>query len=209
LLSNSEVVSQALHAQIQPSGTFPSTVSGHGRETPAIDLDLVEKLASIGCTEKEIDATIGASQRGLIGWEKDETVRDAIRRGRSYGRVSCRRMLWKSAMDGNVSAQIRLGKQMLGQRSFNGGEKNHADKKVPPLVIRAYSNDDLQTGEAKMPSAWAVRKAERLNRASILLASGPRSEAVLRFAQDCTLSSRQAYRYKQQARYRAQPGEAN
>jgi hypothetical protein len=61
-------------------------------------------------------------------------------------------------MDGNVSAQIRLGKQMLGQRSFNGGEKNHADIEVPPLVIRAYSNDDRQTGEAKMPSAWAVRK---------------------------------------------------
>src|SRR5579863_8229892 len=183
-LSNSEVVSQALLAQILPSGTFRSSFSASGRETPGVDLDLVEKLASIGCTEEEMDQAIGASQRGLIGWEKDETVRDAIKRGRSYARLSCRRMLWKSAIGGNVRAQIRLGKQMLGQRSFNGGEKNHANIEVPPLIVQVRSKDDLQTGEAKMPSASAVQKAERLNRASMLLGSGgSHSEAVRRLAQ--------------------------
>ena len=61
-LSNSEVVSQALGAQIPASGTFPGSVSAPCGETTAIDLDLVEKLASIGCTVQEIGAVVGASQ---------------------------------------------------------------------------------------------------------------------------------------------------
>ena len=208
-LSNSEVVSQALLAQILPSETVPGSVRAPGRETTAIDLDLVEKLASIGCTLEEIGAVVGASPRPLIGWEKDETVRDAIKRGGSCGRVNWRRMLWHSAMGGNVRTLIWLGKQMLGQRSFEGEERTDADRALPQLIIQDRSKDDPQTGEAKMPSASAVQKAERLNRAGILLElGGPRSEAVQRLAQDCLLSPRQAYRYLEQAQHRAEPGEA-
>jgi len=207
--SNSEVVSQALLAQTLPSGTFPGSVNAPSRETTAVDLDLVEKLASIGCTAEEIGAVVGTSQWTRIGWEKDETVREAIQRGGSCGRVNLRRRLWHSAMGGNVRAQIWLGKRMLGQRSFEGEAKNHADSAAPPLIIQVHTEDDPQTGEAKMPSASAVRKAERLDRARILLEPGDaRSEVVRRLAQDCSMSARQAYRYLDQARHRIEPNEA-
>jgi hypothetical protein len=60
-------------------------------------------------------------------------------------------------MGGNVRALIFLGKRMLGQRSFEGKEKNQADRPVPPLIIQGYPKDHSQAGEAKMPSASAVR----------------------------------------------------
>jgi hypothetical protein len=140
---------------------------------------LVEKLASVGCTLEEIGAVVGVSERTLIRREKNEKFRDAMKRGRSCGRVNLRRMMWKSAMGGNVRALIRLGKQMLGQRSFEGKEKNYADRAVPPLIIQGYGKDDPGAGKAEIPSASAAQKAERLNRAGILLRQGdPRSEAV-------------------------------
>jgi len=207
--SNSEVVSQALLAQTPRGGTLPGSVSAPGHQKTPIDLDLVENLASIGCTLEEIGTVVGISQRTRIGWEKDETVRNAMKRGRSCGRVNLRRMSWNSAMGGNVRALIRLGKQMLGQQSFEGKEKNYAERGAPPLIIQVYGKDDPGAGKAKMPSASAAQKAERLNRAGTLLRQGdPPSEAVQRLAQDCSLSPRQAYRYLEQAQHRTEPGEA-
>ena len=208
-LSNSEVVSQALLAQVPRGGTPPDSVSAPGLKKTPIALELVEKLASVGCTLEEIGAVVGVSERTLIRREKNEKFRDAMKRGRSCGRVNLRRMMWKSAMGGNVRALIRLGKQMLGQRSFEGKEKNYADRAMPPLIIQGYGKDDPGAGKAEIPSASAAQKAERLNRAGILLRQGdPRSEAVQRLAQDCSLSPRQAYRYLEQTQHRTEPGEA-
>src|SRR3977135_2395970 len=51
-----------------------------------------------------------------------------------------------------------------------------------------------------MPRASDVRKAERLNRARILLRHVDQlSEAAARLAKDCSISPRQAYRYLEQA----------
>lgn len=51
-----------------------------------------------------------------------------------------------------------------------------------------------------MGRASEAQKAERLNRARVLLRQSDQlSEAVERLAQDCSISSRQAYRYLQQA----------
>jgi hypothetical protein len=63
-----------------------------------------------------------------------------------------------------------------------------------------------------MPRASDAQKAERLNRArSLLRQVDPRSAAVERLAQDCSISPRQAYRYLEQAqqlRGPVSPGEA-
>jgi hypothetical protein len=51
-----------------------------------------------------------------------------------------------------------------------------------------------------MPRASDTQKAERLNRARVLLRQGNQlSDAVERLAQDCSISPRQAYRYLEQA----------
>ena len=58
----------------------------------------------------------------------------------------------------------------------------------------------------KMPRASEDQKAERLNCARLQLRPGaPRSQAVRRLAQDCSLSQRQAYRYLQQAQHLQEP----
>ena len=64
-----------------------------------------------------------------------------------------------------------------------------------------------------MPRASDVQKAERLNRARVLLRQVDQlSDAVERLAQDCSISPRQAYRYLEQAQQLkgpVPPGEAN
>jgi hypothetical protein len=51
-----------------------------------------------------------------------------------------------------------------------------------------------------MPRASSAQKAERLNRARVLLQHVDQlSDAVERLAKDCSISSRQAYRYIEQA----------
>jgi len=63
-----------------------------------------------------------------------------------------------------------------------------------------------------MPRASDAQKAERLNRARVLLRQVDQlSDAVERLAQDCSISPRQAYRYLEQAQLLkgpVPPGEA-
>jgi len=104
-------------------------------ETKKVDLKLVETLASIGCTLKEIGLGIGLSKRQVQRRQKSEAFHDAIERGRAKGGISLRRAQWKAAVEeGNVTAQIWLGKQMLGQRSFEREEKKEAPDR-PEKVI--------------------------------------------------------------------------
>ena len=57
-----------------------------------------------------------------------------------------------------------------------------------------------------MGRASEAQKAERLNRARALLQQAdPLAAAVERLARDCSISSRQAYRYLQQAQRLKQP----
>jgi hypothetical protein len=57
-----------------------------------------------------------------------------------------------------------------------------------------------------MPRASDAQKAERLNRARVLLRQVDQlSDAVDRMAQECAISPRQAYRYLEQAQQLRQP----
>jgi len=82
---------------------------------PPIDIDYVacEKLARIMCTHSEIAEVLGVSLSTL---EHDPEFLQVHKRGIEAGKASLRRMQWKSAEGGNVTSQIWLGKQYLGQR---------------------------------------------------------------------------------------------
>lgn len=82
---------------------------------PPIDIDYVacEKLARIMCTHSEIAEVLGVSLSTL---EHDQEFLQVHKKGIEAGKASLRRMQWKSAEDGNVTSQIWLGKQYLGQR---------------------------------------------------------------------------------------------
>jgi hypothetical protein len=89
----------------------------NGRPKASIDIALAERSASIGCTTDEIATLLGIGRRTLHDRMKLEPeIQAAIDRGRDKGRATLRRAQWKSAMAGNTTMQIWLGKQMLGQR---------------------------------------------------------------------------------------------
>lgn len=91
-------------------------------ETPAknkIDKTTFEKLCGVWCTLDEIAGIFDVSEDTIESWCKDTykmTFSDIYKRKSSVGKVSLRRMQYDSAKKGNVTMQIWLGKQQLGQR---------------------------------------------------------------------------------------------
>jgi len=70
-----------------------------------IDPKEVEKLASFGCTNTEIASFFGC----------DVSYSQNLTKGRDTGKIRLRQLQWKSAERGNITMQIWLGKQVLGQ----------------------------------------------------------------------------------------------
>jgi len=83
-----------------------------GRPKKFVDLELVEKLAHIQCTQTEIAATLGVSVDTLA---RNKHFAEIYKRGSEGGRKSLRRMQFESASKGNITMQIWLGKQYLKQ----------------------------------------------------------------------------------------------
>ena len=86
-----------------------------GRKRVPIDLALVEKLASIQCTIKEISAVIDIPATTLQG---RADFRSAYEKGLENGKASLRRSQFTLAKK-NATMAIWLGKQYLGQRDIH------------------------------------------------------------------------------------------
>jgi hypothetical protein len=80
------------------------------RPFKGIDLDLVEKLASIHCTNKEIAAMVNCDP-SLLSKKNYSAI---IEKGKEKGKISLRRKMFETAMNGNVTLMIWLSKQYLG-----------------------------------------------------------------------------------------------
>ena len=80
------------------------------RPRAKIDATQVEKLAELQCTLREIAGFCGCDEKTLRNRFSAE-----IAKGREAGKISLRRAQWKAALGGNVTAQIWLGKNHLGQ----------------------------------------------------------------------------------------------
>ncbi len=80
---------------------------------PIIPVDevLLEKLAAMFCTMKEMAAVLNVSVDTL-----ERRYAEVIAKGREKGRSKLRRLQWQSAERGNVAMLIFLGKQLLHQR---------------------------------------------------------------------------------------------
>ena len=98
-----------------------------GRPRAEVDPTKVEALAALQCTKEEIASGLGISLRTLERrMNENEEIVEAIKRGRERGRMSLRRMQYEAAKNGNVTMQIWLGKQWLGQKDKH--EIGMADK---------------------------------------------------------------------------------
>jgi len=82
-----------------------------GRPKKELDTDMIEKLASIFCTNQEIATIVGCHPDTLA-----DNFSEYLKKGRDKGKMSLRRMQWEKAQSGNTTMLIWLGKQMLGQK---------------------------------------------------------------------------------------------
>jgi hypothetical protein len=75
------------------------------------DLKKIEQLAIVQCNYKEIANIIGCHPDTLF---KTKIYNELIERGHEKGKTSLRQMMFKTAMEGSITMQIFLSKQMLG-----------------------------------------------------------------------------------------------
>ena len=79
-----------------------------------IDESLVEKLAQIQCTPREIAVIVGCSEDTITG-----RFSEIIAKGKETGKMSLRRTMFKKAQEGNATLLIWLSKQHLGMSDKN------------------------------------------------------------------------------------------
>ena len=93
-----------------------------------IPTDKLEQLASFGCTNTEIASFFGCSPDLL-----EKNYSEFLTKGRDKGKIRLRQLQFKAAEKGNVTMQIFLGKNLLGQQDRI--EENQLEE---PLV---WTND--------------------------------------------------------------------
>jgi hypothetical protein len=89
--------------------------------------DFVYSCGKLFCTQEEIGGLCGLSQ-GRVSeiLNSDDELRLSYLAGRSQAKMSLRRAQYKKAVeDGNLVAQIWLGKQELGQADKNDTHEHH------------------------------------------------------------------------------------
>jgi hypothetical protein len=84
--------------------------------TAPIDLEELEKLSALQCTDEEIASWFRVSTRTIERRRQDPKFAEAMERGKARGRMSIRRAQMRMLEDGNATMAIWLGKQYLGQQ---------------------------------------------------------------------------------------------
>ena len=97
------------------------------RPKSKIDLDELEKLCAVQCTDQDIAAFLGVSTRTIERRRKMPSFREAMERGKAKGRVSVRRNLFRLATNGNLGANIFLAKILLGYKDVVSNEHSGPD----------------------------------------------------------------------------------
>ncbi|MDP2644119.1 MAG: hypothetical protein Q8P24_04210 [Desulfobacterales bacterium] len=104
-----------------------------GRPKIEVDLKQLQAFCQVLCTKEEICIFLGLSLTTLdrrIKESTGETFEGYYKKYSSGGKMSLRRAQYKTALDGNPTMQIWLGKQTLGQK-----EKTEGDDIVAPQPV--------------------------------------------------------------------------
>ncbi len=89
-----------------------------GRPRKEIDFEQFEKLCGLQCTEREIAAWFDTTIDTINARCKEHygvTFSDIYTQKAELGRIALRRVQMQTALGGNVTMQIWLGKNVLGQ----------------------------------------------------------------------------------------------
>src|ERR1043166_3184885 len=119
-----------------------------GRPEAKIDLNELEKLAGMQCTDEEIAAFFGISTKTITRRRRNAKFNDILEHARAKGRVSVRRNLFRLANNGNIAAAIFLAKNLLGYRDVVNTE--HTGAAGGPIQVASkpdltqLSDEELQ-----------------------------------------------------------------
>jgi len=112
-----------------------TTKPRRGRKPVHMDLQELEKLSALHCTDREIAGWFGVTTRTIENRRKRAEFAAAIERGRARGRISVRRAQMKMLESGNGTMGVWLGKQLLGQRDVITNE--HTGLGGGPIEVAA------------------------------------------------------------------------
>ena len=116
------------------------------RPKKAIDVRQVVKLAELHCNDREIAAVVGVSEDTL-----HRRFAEEIDKARARCKTSLRRVMWRTAMKGNVTMLIWLGKQYLGQTDRAATEVTGASG--GPVAFTDADRDEVRRKLARLAQA--------------------------------------------------------
>jgi hypothetical protein len=119
--------------------------TGAGRKPVEIDLEQLEKLASLQCTDSELAAFFRCTTRTIEKRRREPAFKESLERGRAIGQISVRRAQMKLLEAGNATMGVWLGKQLLGQRDItpieltgaNGSEIKFSKETIDAIISEA------------------------------------------------------------------------
>jgi hypothetical protein len=133
--------------------------NGSGRKVVNINLDELEKLCGLQCTDEEIASFFCVSVRTIERRKAQPAFAEAMERGKARGRLSLRRNLWTLAAKGNPAANIFLAKNLLGYKDYFSNEHTGPDG-GPILIGPAPELGELNDEELRQLSSL-VGKTQR------------------------------------------------
>lgn len=101
------------------------------RPKKGFDLETIEKLAAIHCTNTEIASVIGCD----VSLLSKSDYSKIITKGKERGKMTLRRKMYETAMNGNVTMQIWLSKQILGFKEKIEDTVIHKDQEPVNVIV--------------------------------------------------------------------------
>jgi hypothetical protein len=125
-----------------------SKLKKRGPKPMPLDYDMIERLAQRFSTVEDIESILDLGEGTLRKrMPKDPKLSGAIKRGTGIGRGCLRARQYASAMEGNVTMQIWLGKNELGQSDKT--ETRLTGKDGGPVQVQNTWLDLVKSAHAK------------------------------------------------------------
>ncbi len=135
-----------------------------------IDLEQLQKLAEVHCTQAEIAAFFKIPISTFERLSATPEVGDTLDRGAALGRIRVRRQQFKLLGEGDVRMAIWLGKQILGQRDNPEQslpvdpaqiEADAADREKAILLSELFDPDEIARAHERLLELERVAAAAK------------------------------------------------
>ena len=117
--------------------------NGVGRPKIILDIEILKKLASIGCPTYEIASVLGVSARTL-----ERNYAEIIDTYREKGKSSLRKKMWDKAIKkDNTLMQVFLSKNVLGMS--DKVQQTNVTEPLPLIIDGKAEDAEIEDGKKK------------------------------------------------------------